>query len=362
MVKKATKKKKAQKKFIESKAPPIVKKEDMVLLPTGCTYFNLALGGGFKNGRIINLVGDNSTGKTLIAIEFIAACRKILGNKLKWFYDDVEARFDYDTKKMYGFEILSEEDKKQSSDMLEDFELTFQEKIEGLKHDEYLIYVLDSLDALSSEAARERYKKRLKAIKDNTKQEGSFKLEKVKDFGEFFRIRKKDIRDKNILFLVISQVRSNIGVTFGAKYYRTGGKALDHFASQIIWLAEAEKIGKTVRGLHKTLGITTKARITKNSVGKPFRDCLIDITFEKPYGIDDVATNIDYLYRLKTDSGKMNAASKRKLEWDGEEFTRDELICHIEEFNLEEELIKRVTKDWDEVEEIISQEHRKGKF
>lgn len=332
------------------------------LLPTGCTVFDLALGGGYKTSRIINLVGDNSTGKTLLAIEFIAACRCLLGNKLKWRFDDVEHRFDYDTKEMYGFEVLSQEDRETSSDTLEDFELKFQQMTDDLKNDEYLIYVLDSFDALTSLAAQERYKKRIKSIKTGGKEDGSYKLEKTRDFGEFFRIKKKDIRDKNIILLIISQVRENIGVMFGAKYYRTGGKALDHFASQIIWLAEVEKISRIARGLKKVIGITTKAKITKNSVGKPFRECFMNITFEKPYGVDNVSTNLDYLYRLKSDSGKMNSDSKKAITWNNITYSRDDLINYIEQNNLENELKIRVEKDWNEVEEIISQKHRKGKY
>ena len=343
----------------------IKNKKEIIMAPiisSGCTVFDNALGNGFKKGHIINLVGDSSTGKTLVAIEFIAACKKLLGKKLKWFFDDVESRFDYNTKEMYGFDILSKNDREKSSDTIEEFELNFQKKVNNLKDDETLVYILDSFDSLSSRAAKERYEKRLKATEKGITENGSFKLEKTTEFGEFFRIKKKIIRDKNIILIIISQVRQNIGITFGAKYYRTGGKALDHFASQIIWLAEAEKISKIVRGLKKVTGITTKARITKNSVGKPFRECFINITFENPYGVDNITTNIDYLYRLKTDSGKMNEKSKRKLEWDGKEYMRDKLIEYIESNDLEDELIKRVNNDWDEVEELISQKNRKKKY
>jgi len=338
------------------------KKKKVELLSSGSTVFNLTLGGGFKPGRIINLVGDNSTGKTLLAIEFIAACKKLLGKKLKWCYDDVESRFDYDTKEMYGFEVLPKQDRENNSDTIEEFELNFQKKINSLKNDETLIYVLDSFDSLSSTAAKERYEGRLRATEKGTKETGSFKLEKTTEFGEFFRIKKKEIRNKNVILVIVSQVRQNIGVTFGAKYYRTGGKALDHFSSQIIWLAEAERISKTVRGLKKVTGITTKIRITKNSIGKPFRECFVNIAFERPFGIDEVTTNIDYLYRLKTDSGKMNEKSKRKLEWDNKEYTRNDLINYIESNDLELELVKRVNQDWEEIEELISQKHRKGKY
>lgn len=334
-------------------------------ISSGCDVFDLALGGGFPIGKIVNIVGDRSSGKSLLCMEFIAKARKIYGDKLKWFYDDVEAGFSFDCKKMYGFDIISSKRKEKDSDTIEEFEYNFEKQISNIEKDEILIYVLDSFDSLSSKAAKERFKKKMKKMEedDNKKEKGSYKLEKTTEFGEFFRLKKQNIRDKNCILVVVSQVRENIGVVFGKKYYRTGGKALDHYASQIIWLSETEKQEQTIKGRKYKTGITIKAMIEKNKVGKPFRECFINILFDYPYGVDNVSSNIDYLYNLKTELGKLkDGYKKKKIEWNGKEFTREDLIYHIEENNLEETLKNGVIKDWQEIEESLSNNKRKRKY
>jgi len=96
-----------------------------------------------------------------------------------------------------------------------------------------LLYILDSLDALSDEAELGR---------EITK--GSFGT-KAKQLSEIFRRLVVKMKKKNIQLLVISQIRDNVGVMFGKKQKRMGGKALDFYAVQVIWLAVVKKIIET---------------------------------------------------------------------------------------------------------------------
>ena len=325
--------------------------ESTIFIPTGCTLLDLILGGGYPVGKIVNIVGDKSSGKTLLAAEAIAKARAMYGDRLKWIYDDAEAGFSFNTKQLYGFEITKEG---QCSTTIEDFMLRLKSACMDSKDDELLVYVLDSLDSLTSEAELKRQKKRERALEKGEEADvGTYGLEKQKMLSELFRLLRRDIKDKNCLLIIISQVRSNIGVMFGEKYIRTGGKALDFYASQILWLAEAEKHYKEGR----VVGVTIKAKAKKNKISRPFREGFLELLFD--YGIDDIATNIQYLYDLKTPAGKTKS---EKLNWDGKPFIMRGLVKHIEKNSFETELRKRVAEKWNQVEDSISSKERKKKY
>ena len=325
----------------ESAAKKPVKKEIPRTFSSGSSLLNLVLGGGYPIGTMVNLVGDKSSGKTLLAMEAIAEARKIFGNKLQWFYDDVEAGFSFNSMDLYGFDLINDEDI--HSITIEDFELNLHNKLNKLKDDEFLIYVVDSFDALTSAAEIKRAEERRKAIEAGKEPKGSYGMEKQKFTSEFFRLQVKHIRDKNCLLVIVSQTRDNIGVMFGEKKRRAGGNALDFYASQILWLAESEKQKKK----DIPVGITIKANAKKNKYGKPFRKCFVNMLFD--YGIDDIKTN-------------MGKQSNKKVIWNEKEYSPKGLVQFIEENNMEQELKYEVCKKWDELEIAISSKERKKRF
>ncbi len=330
------------------------RKEVGPMATTGSTMFDKALGGGFPWGKIVNLVGDNSTGKTLVASEVIYQQRKLLGKKLKWEYDDAEAGFSFDTEDMYGFSIIKP--RQDNSYTVKDFSANLSKEIIKLKKDEYLIYVLDCFDALTSdeEIARDQ-----KALKGEV-QKGSYNLNKQKDLGSFFRLRAKEIDNKNVLLIIISQVRMNIGVTFGRKYTRTGGKALDHYASQIIWLSVCDKVRAKIKSKTHFVGVTIKALISKNKVGRPFLEAYFDILWD--YGVDDISSCLDYYLDLRTaERGQLKEKKIAKgLKFNGETFTdKVELIQYIEDNGLYKKLKKLCQKNWDALQSQLKPKRRK---
>ncbi len=74
--------------------------------------------------------------------------------------------------------------------------------------------------------------------------------------------------------------------------------------------------------------------------------------------MDDITSNINFLYDLKTEQGK-DKSKRTKLEWDDIEYTRATLIDHVEKNNLEAELITRVWDKWHEIEEFIASKRKK---
>ncbi len=319
---------------------------------SGATLLNMVLGGGYGIGKIINIVGDKSSGKTLLAIEFIAAAKKLLKNKLKIFYDDCESGFSFDEQELYGFKIIEENQK--NSETIEEMKFNLEKKLDEIKPDEFLIYIVDSLDGLSSEAEKERAEEEKKAReKGKILNKGTYGMEKQKYLSTLFRLLSHKIKDKNCILIIISQVRANIGVMFGEKFTRTGGKALDFYASQIIWLSEAEKMKKK----DQVIGIRIKAKCKKNKIAKPFRECFIDILFD--FGLDNITSNINYIYELLTPLGKFSA---KKIKWNDIEYTSVGLVKYIEDNNLESELENKVIEKWNDIEDSISSKERKRKW
>jgi hypothetical protein len=176
----------------------------------------------------------------------------------------------------------------------------------SLKGDQFGIYVIDSLDGLTSDEQDEQAEDRIKTINAGKKfDKGSYNMGKPKYLSkEFFPQLCSIIQDKNILVVIISQVRENIQPFSFEKYVRSGGKAMDFYAHTVLWLATLKKISK--KG--KSIGVVVKAKTTKSKTQRPFRDCQFSIIFD--YGVDNVGSCIDYLYELRTDKGELTPVAK----------------------------------------------------
>jgi recombination protein RecA len=275
--------------------PGYFQDSSITFFSTGCTLLDMVLGGGWALGRVVNLVGDKSTGKTLLAIEAAT-------NFLKKFptasaaYRESEAAFsdEYAVKQLgLPFDRIVHGDK-----LIETVE-DFFEDLDGTdKKPGFLdtvgpsggLYILDSLDALSDRDEMDR-----------AMDKGSYGTAKARKMSELFRRLVQKIEKKNVTLLIVSQVRENIGVTFGRKYTRSGGKALDFYASQVIYLAQKRTIDKTIKGVTRPIGVEIKAKNDKNKCGLPYREC--EFTIEFGYGVDDFGANLSWLFEVKHVNG-----------------------------------------------------------
>lgn len=249
---------------------------------TGCTLLNCALG-GWPLGRMVNIVGDKAVGKTLLAIEAAANFARQFPKGKIW-YRETEAAFDADYAASIGLPReaidFGPEGEDTQWDTVED---VFEDMDNCLKKTKNPgLYIIDSLDALSS---REEMNRDINA--------GSFKLEKQKVMGELFRRHIRRIKQSQVCFMIISQVRDRIGVMFGDKHTRTGGKALDFYASQIVFLSNLGAVVRKSQKLKRQVGVHIRARAKKNKVGVPFREC--EFIIRGDYGIDDLHANALWL-------------------------------------------------------------------
>lgn len=252
---------------------------------SGARVLDCTIGGGYVLGRVVNLVGDKSTGKTLLAIEACANFnREYPHGKIQ--YAEAEAAFDQQYAAALGMPLASVKFS-ENLNTVEDWYEDLNKFLKGLDGKPGL-YILDSLDALSDEAEQGR-----------AMGEGTYGGSKPKKIGELFRRLVQDIEKSRCLVIIISQIRDKLNVTFGETKTRSGGRALDFYASQVIWLAEVEKMKRTIDKVDRVIGIKVRANVKKNKIGLPFRQCTFPLLFG--YGIDDLAAAVEWLMEVHCD-------------------------------------------------------------
>lgn len=258
-------------------------------IPTGSILFDCTIGGGWALGRTGNIVGDKSVGKTLMAIEACANFARKYPDGRVW-YREAEAAFDTSYAEALGLPVSKVDFGKQGTDthwdtieaVVRDFELRLEqaadEKVPGL-------YIIDSLDALTSEAA----------LKRKIGQQAY--PEKPKILGQMFSKNTRLQREAKVNLLIVSQVRDNIGVTFGRKYKRTGGKALDFYASQVVYVSHIETVYREIGNVKRATAVRVRIKCDKNKIAMPFREC--EATLRFGYGMDDLDASLRWLEEVK---------------------------------------------------------------
>lgn len=256
-------------------------------ISTGCQTLDCVLGGGIAENRVTNIVGNKSSGKTLLAIEISANFYQKYKDEADINYHEAEAAFDKPYASALGMpvEVINfvGEDCDKNDNTVEYLYEKLCDKIEELKKTgKPALWITDSLDALTDRAELGR-----------DIDEGSYGGNKPKKMSELFRRLVVAMSEVNLTLVIISQIRDKIGATFGKKTTRSGGKALDFYASQVLWLTEISKMRKVFRKVKRVYGINVKAACEKNKVGLPFRECEYPVLFG--YGIDDVSSSLKWL-------------------------------------------------------------------
>lgn len=257
---------------------------DVDFIPTGCLLLDLALGGGWAERKVCNIIGDSSSGKTLLATEAMANFL-LKYPKGKARFRDVEEAFIPSYARTLGVPVEKIDFGSEPIATVEDLYEDLERVTSKAKQPEF--YVLDSLDALSDRAELAR-----------GFDEPTFGGNKAKQMSQLFRRITGLIERSSVTLMFISQVRADIGPFASARGAKqSGGWAVRFYRSQALYLSTKSKIYKTVRGIKKPLGINVRAMVDKNRVALPYREAEFPILFG--YGVDDVAASLNWLKATK---------------------------------------------------------------
>lgn len=245
-------------------------------IPTGSMLLDLALGvGGVPKGRIVELYGPESSGKTTVALHIIAEAQKKGGEVA---FIDVEHALDPVYAKALGVDIdnllVSQPDSGEQA--LEIAEMLVRSG--GID-----VLVVDSVAALTTKAEIE----------------GDMGDTHV---GQLARLMSQAMRKltavvskTNCVAIFINQVREKIGVMYGNPETTPGGRALKFYSSVRM---EVRK-GELIKSGSEIIGAKTKVKITKNKVAPPFKECEFDLIYGKGISrtgeVLDLAVNLDII-------------------------------------------------------------------
>jgi recombination protein RecA len=280
--------------------------KDIQVVSTGSLGLDLALGiGGLPRGRVVEIYGPESSGKTTLTLSVIAQMQKLGGTAA---FIDAEHALDPQYAGKLGVKVdellISQPDNGEQAleicDML-------------VRSSSVDVVVVDSVAALVPKAEIE-----------GEMGEPQMGLQ-ARLMSQALRKLTANIKRSNTLVIFINQIRMKIGVMFGNPETTTGGNALKFYSSVRI---DIRRIG-AIKKAEEVIGSETRVKVVKNKVAPPFRQAEFDILYGEGISREGEIVELGVLHRVVDKTGAWYTYGKDRI-GQGKDNTRDYLKEHPE--------------------------------
>ncbi len=264
--------------------------KDIQIVSTGSLGLDLALGiGGLPRGRVAEIYGPESSGKTTLALSVIAQMQKLGGTAA---FIDAEHALDPQYAGKLGVDVdqllISQPDNGEQALEIADM-LVRSSSVD--------VVVIDSVAALVPKAEIE-----------GEMGEPQMGLQ-ARLMSQALRKLTANIKRSNTLVIFINQIRMKIGIMFGNPETTTGGNALKFYASVRI---DIRRIGSIKKG-EEVIGSETRAKVVKNKVAPPFRQAEFDILYGEGISREGEIVELGTVHRVLEKTGAWYTYGKERI-------------------------------------------------
>lgn len=303
------------------------------LISSGSLGLDIALGGGYPRGRIVEIYGPESSGKTTLTLQAIAECQKMGGSAA---FIDAEHALDPNYAEKLGVNV---------NDLMVSQPDTGEQALEIadmlVRSSAVDIVIIDSVAALTPKAE-------IEGEMGDTHVGLQARL-----MSQALRKLTANIKRSNTLVIFINQIRMKIGVMFGSPETTSGGNALKFYASVRL---DIRRTGSLKRG-EEVYGNETKVKVVKNKVAPPFKQAEFDIIYNEGISYEGELVELGSLAGFIEKSGAWYSYNGERL-GQGKDNVREFLkanpdIANTIDKQLRDSLLPKRNKNAQPVEEDV---------